>query len=136
MDAKRKTMIVLAAVLVTAVVAAFVWPREREPEYQGKKLSEWLELGWLSHRGSVEQEEASDAIRHIGSNSVPYLVSAVRYRPSVVRRVAIQFEAVLPRGLRTRRLTNMRTAPVCPGAMPRSLVSECLGRRRNAPFRN
>jgi hypothetical protein len=34
-----------AAVIVVAMVGMVVlWPGEREPEYQGKKLSEWLEM--------------------------------------------------------------------------------------------
>jgi hypothetical protein len=29
--------------VVLAVLVAIVWPGEKEPEYQGKKLSYWLE---------------------------------------------------------------------------------------------
>jgi hypothetical protein len=49
-------------------VVAF-WPGDREPEYNGKKLSEWLALQ------RYRPEEASDAIRAIGTNALPVLVS-------------------------------------------------------------
>jgi hypothetical protein len=39
---ERRIFLVLLACGVVAVVVALVWPREREPEYQGTKLSEWL----------------------------------------------------------------------------------------------
>jgi len=53
--------------LVGLGVVAF-WPGEREPEYNGKKLSEWLALQ------RDRPEEASDAIRAIGTNGLPVLV--------------------------------------------------------------
>jgi hypothetical protein len=50
------------------------WPGEREPEYNGKKLSEWLALQ------RYRPEEASDAIRAIGTNALPVLVSWAEYQ--------------------------------------------------------
>jgi hypothetical protein len=54
-------------------VVAF-WPGEREPEYDGKKLSDWL---------AVQNErptEVSDAVRAIGTNGVPILIRWVEYQ--------------------------------------------------------
>jgi hypothetical protein len=62
-------------------VTALVWPREKEPEYQGKKLSYWCaRLG--STDGSVsgsEFSEAEQAIIGIGTNGVPFLLKWTRY---------------------------------------------------------
>jgi hypothetical protein len=35
--------LVVGGIIVGFVVAVLVWPGEREPEYQGKKLSEWID---------------------------------------------------------------------------------------------
>jgi hypothetical protein len=82
-------------VFVAAVVAVVVWPRKREPEYQGKKLSEWLEIyernslvlqvGYGKSGDSTTKvkrmEEARDAIKQIGTNGVPFLLQWIAYEP-------------------------------------------------------
>jgi len=40
---RRLWLVILCALVVTVAAVAF-WPGEREPEYQGKKLSEWVLL--------------------------------------------------------------------------------------------
>ena len=68
-------MLVLG-LMAAGVVAFIVWPGEREPEYKGKKLSEWLRR----HRDSVsEQAEAANAVRRIGTNAVPWLLKWMDY---------------------------------------------------------
>ena len=37
---RRWVIVAVLACVVAAIVIAFVWPREREPEYGGKRLSE------------------------------------------------------------------------------------------------
>jgi hypothetical protein len=65
---KRRCVIVtILNVCLLGVVAMNVWPWE--PVYQGRKLSKWLE-----HSG----EEADNAVRHIGTNALPYLVRWIR----------------------------------------------------------
>jgi hypothetical protein len=61
-------------------VVAF-WPGEREPEYSGKKLSEWLIEGPFVYDGprSGMEQEAMEAVRHIGTNALPYLLRWMRY---------------------------------------------------------
>src|SRR5437588_2755835 len=74
-------MLVLGLV-VAGIVAALVWRGEKEPEYQGKKLSEWIDLcsAW---KGDVDLQrqhrEATDAVRRIGTNAIPYLLKWIRY---------------------------------------------------------
>jgi hypothetical protein len=71
---KKRRLILLALALIAAsVITILLWPGEREPEYQGKKLSEWL-LGYRSARAQSEQAEAANAVRQIGTNAIPWLV--------------------------------------------------------------
>src|SRR5438093_3524857 len=72
---KRSRAIALAVLLaVIATVAAFMALRPREPVYQGKRLSEWLEEFSRVGRGQINQE-AENAIRQIGTNALPFLVA-------------------------------------------------------------
>src|SRR5690242_3243308 len=70
----RRLWIGLAAVTVVAIVAVAVWPGDREPEYQGKKLSEWLAM---QHEHPAE---AARAVRAIGTNAIPFLLRWADYR--------------------------------------------------------
>jgi hypothetical protein len=66
-------MLVCAGVIV--IVTIVVWPREREPEYQGKTLTEWVgeyEVGCLIGYGDTNA--ASEAVNRIGTNGLPWLV--------------------------------------------------------------
>ncbi len=74
MGSKRKRIVVFAGVIVAAAVSSIFWPREREPVYQGKKLSEWLkEYRQVAHGGSDMEREAAVAVRAIGTNALPWL---------------------------------------------------------------
>src|SRR5678816_2434558 len=65
----RKQWIVGFVVLVVVVlVAVAVWPGPKEPEYQGKKLSEWLEMH------NDRPAKSTEAVRAIGTNAIPFLV--------------------------------------------------------------
>jgi HEAT repeat protein len=86
---KRRLMLVLAGVL--AVVIAFVvWPGEREPEYQGKKLSEWLRR----HQKRENPDEAANAVRQISTNALSFLLAWLEvddlrpWKMSLLRRVS------------------------------------------------
>src|SRR4051812_32664897 len=72
--------------LVCGVIGLIVLPRDKEPSYQGKTLTEWMNIYcWPSNptvadmfprkiffEGSeVRQKEAADAIRQIGTNAIP-----------------------------------------------------------------
>jgi hypothetical protein len=76
---RKKVTIVAAGMIVAAVLVVVLWPGEKEPEYQGKKLSEWLDT-YDSYFGGSQfptlggMEEAAEAVRHIGTNCVPVLL--------------------------------------------------------------
>lgn len=73
-------MVVISAacVLVAIGVVAF-WPGEREPEYNGKKLSEWLEVCRQYPMPGPERVPAEEAVRNIGTNALPWLIRWMNY---------------------------------------------------------
>jgi hypothetical protein len=78
-----------------ASAAVALWPREKEPEYEGITLSEWLKV--MSRRtynpstGTGEWAHADWAVEHIGSNAVPFLVRWIGYeRPGWSRKAWVQ----------------------------------------------
>jgi HEAT repeat protein len=77
---------ILAGCVVCAVIVAAMWPREREPVYGGRKLSEWVSRNSLYYgpgrTGAEEHAKAEGAIRHIGTNALPWLVKWIRYEPA------------------------------------------------------
>ena len=72
---------VLFAIALMAVGLVMLLTRSNEPSYEGKRLSEWVER-LSSARVENEPEarsSAGDAIGHIGTNAMPYLLSWMRY---------------------------------------------------------
>jgi hypothetical protein len=71
---KRRTILLLAA--VAGVAALFiVWPRgPREPLYQGKTLTQWIAESRTHPDGDVSKKAVA-ALRAIGTNALPFLVS-------------------------------------------------------------
>ena len=76
----------LATVVVAALaLAGAIWQaaRSREPVYQGKPLSFWLEQysgqisggAFIPNRTKAVREQAATAIRHIGTNAIPWLLA-------------------------------------------------------------
>ena len=64
-------MLTGASVAVTIFV---LLTREHEPSYQGKCLTEWLVKERNGNFTIQSSPEANEAIRHIGTNALPYLV--------------------------------------------------------------
>ncbi len=71
----------LMAVLVIAVVSGLTWQVSRPDElyYNGKPLREWLKDFSF---GVSDSREAEDAVRHIGTNAIPTLLSMLRAKDS------------------------------------------------------
>lgn len=73
-------------VLVGLGLVAF-WPGEQEPEYNGKKLSEWIQpYTWqmddvesVNHQIARERLVAYDAMQHMGTNALHWLVRWIAY---------------------------------------------------------
>lgn len=78
MRKRPRYFIVLSLLLAGLLIALFT--RSRQPAYGGKQLREWVtELGEETKPGAPPDKEAEQAIRHIGSRAVPYLL---RWIPS------------------------------------------------------
>lgn len=80
--AKRRRLLglLLAAVIGGALLLWFT--RDTQPTYHGKPLSEWVALCSITGPRSprfdpAKHKEAADAIRHIGTNAIPLLLSLI-----------------------------------------------------------
>jgi len=68
----RKLLILLAAcAVVLATVLALI---PREPKYDGRTLSEWIKESAPRKSPDPETTRAIDAVRHIGTNGLPWLL--------------------------------------------------------------
>jgi hypothetical protein len=67
----------IAAAAILGGVFWFAYTTYREPRYNGKSLTEWLRLyGPVSMQmGHGMSEEVTNAVRHIGTNAVPFLIT-------------------------------------------------------------
>ncbi len=86
-------------VFVGTGLVAF-WPRDNEPKYNGKTLTKWLEIS-ASRRYDNRWPQAEDAVRHIGTNALPWLTKWISYdRPTWQDKTAqSKVWRVLPRQL-------------------------------------
>ena len=75
---RRRTFFILLGSVASITFAMLLWPREREPEYNGVPLSEWITHFYTDGYTS----EAAEAIQHIGTNALPYLVRWIQYEKS------------------------------------------------------
>ena len=69
-------------------LALLAWPREREPEYKGRKLSKWIQDGAMATTSLLstppyvlspklqpaDRAAKIEAIQNIGTNALPYLL--------------------------------------------------------------
>jgi len=77
--------------LVFVVTLILVLSRQPEPQYHGRTLSEWLAQNGTarlksSSAGLSETQEASEAVRQIGTNALPFLVKWMSYEMPPWRR--------------------------------------------------
>src|SRR5215472_1924762 len=90
---KRRRGILIVALglgLVTLLVAAF-WPEHHGPSYQGVTLEAWLQRYALDRSPG-----AADAVRHIGTNCLPFLLKRISHETSVWKKKLSNY---VPRGL-------------------------------------
>ena len=86
----RKKLALIMAAAATAVCAILaVFSGKPEPSLSGRPLSQWIQR-YNSHpfSGFAEQtdDEAADAIRHIGTNGIPWLLAWLSYETPQWRR--------------------------------------------------
>lgn len=77
--------ILLAVLAIVVVVGLASWVlRPREPVYHGKRLSQWLDeynrAGGMDKTGPI-----SDAIRAMGTNTLPFLLAHIKHTESPLK---------------------------------------------------
>jgi hypothetical protein len=74
---RKRILLVGAACILVAGAVVFLWPSgPKEPEYQGKKLSEWLIEADFGD-GNPKATRTAEAITQLGDSSLPWLVKWV-----------------------------------------------------------
>src|SRR4051812_1919353 len=68
----RRLLIGLA--VIAAVIAIIIALIPREPKYEGRTLSEWIKEANPRHSAHRKQPKDYEAVRHIGSNALPWLI--------------------------------------------------------------
>jgi HEAT repeat protein len=84
MPKRRLILGILGLGILAALIVAFTRPRE--PSYDGRSLSQWLSGFDDWSPSSPSHAEAADAIRHMGTNSIPCLLARIRYQEPTWRR--------------------------------------------------
>ena len=74
------------------IIGVVLWALlpEKEPVYQGKSLSAWLD-GYITSGSIIDvrpDADVDEAVRQIGTNAIPALLRKVRARDSEVKRLA------------------------------------------------
>ena len=97
----RKRVLLPAICLVLAVALLLLLTGDSEPQYQGRKLSQWLRTydGHYPDQ-STPSLRAQAAIREIGTNAIPYLLKWISYEPSSLKTKTLQFLERLPLPMR------------------------------------
>jgi hypothetical protein len=73
---KRRWLFIIIFGSALAVILGFLlWPSELEPEYNGTPLSQWI----THYYADGYDSQAAEAIGHIGTNALPYLVRWIQY---------------------------------------------------------
>jgi len=114
---KRGRVIVLcvAAAIVILVVGIYAL-RPREPSYQGKSLSDWVDLLY-----STNHTQAMNSIGAIGPKAIPFLFEQARHWDPAVQRL---YRAIWPKlPLRQRLPTPKPVDPNFPGKIGNALMA-------------
>jgi hypothetical protein len=88
----RKRLRIALAIVGLAILGWLGWKtlRSPEPSYQGKRLSEWLDE--YNHAGGMDKtESASEAIRAMGTNSLPFLLANIKHTYSPLQQTFFKF---------------------------------------------
>jgi hypothetical protein len=103
--AMRRThrITLFAFLLLVIIVCLFYLTRSREPHFQGRSLSSWLKqlddgdteggFEWSAWepKQTPQQKQAAEAIRQIGTNSLPFLIHHMTNRESTLKTNVLDF---------------------------------------------
>jgi hypothetical protein len=100
---KRHRLFIIISASIAAVILGFLlWPSEREPEYNGVTLSKWLQR----YNDDGNNPEAAEAIRHIGTNALPFLLRWIRYETPGWRKSLEHLHTRLPSSIQKTRVVH------------------------------
>jgi HEAT repeat protein len=76
----RKKLWIFLGCGIALVLILALW-REREPRYEDHSLLEWIAIAENGDKDSeYSNREGQEAVRHIGSNAIPFLTKCIEYR--------------------------------------------------------
>jgi hypothetical protein len=90
----RKLTIVGCVIIAGGVLSIFAFKQTSDPRYEGKPLSEWLQVAYEVHPRSSQRAKAEEAIRSIGTNALPLLLKWTEAKDNRFRE---KFESVAER---------------------------------------
>src|ERR1051326_7834934 len=91
---KKRVLLVVAGLLVAGLL--WVTIRNPEPTYEGRSLHYWVLRDDVSHETSGERRQAEQAIRHIGTNALPFLHKWIHNEPPTWGYKAVELARKLP----------------------------------------
>jgi hypothetical protein len=91
MFSNKRLKLILSGCVVSTILVFLAWPREREPEYNGVSLSAWLNGFEKLNRETPAAKfedicKSASAVRHIGTNALPFFIRWIQYDEPVWRR--------------------------------------------------
>src|SRR6267142_3529840 len=76
----RKKLLIFLPCAIALVLILTLW-HEREPRFGDHSLLEWIAIADHGDRDSeFSKREGQEAVRHIGTNAIPFLVKCIEYR--------------------------------------------------------
>ena len=86
----NRAKLILIGLALLVVAGFFVWQscHTPDPVVRGKRLSMWLMVLSKDHEGTAPYDAAVEAIREVGTNGLPLMVSMLQTEDSVLRQSA------------------------------------------------
>ena len=87
----RKRVYIALAVLLVILAGVIAWQvmRLREPVYQGKRLSVWLEILIKERMTGDYNDRGEQPIRHIGTNALPVLIEMLHAQDTRLKQLMV-----------------------------------------------
>jgi hypothetical protein len=87
MTSKRRKWVIVLAIAALAITSIVPFPSDDGPSYRGRSLRAWLFVYQENPLSTSVEKEADEAIRHYGTNALPYVLKWIQYeQPSKFRR--------------------------------------------------
>lgn len=129
---RRRGVLLTGCSGVVLAAAVLIYWSLREPRYDGRSLSHWLARlvvhtwrEWPPVPNAAERTRAQEAIGHIGTNALPYLMRWIEYRPT--------FDNEFFRWLRARRPRFVPPSSVSDGELRAREAAEAFRYITNPP---